>query len=73
VQFGNLTDVPMKNIQISYAWLDEQGRTRESKTSYRGPLKAREQGQIKLGIRLNNPNELNQRVRVTVTGATVAE
>lgn len=73
VQFGNLTDVPMKNIQISYAWLDEQGRTREGTTSYRGPLKAREQGQIKLGIRLNNPNELTQRVRVTVTSASVAE
>ena len=73
VQFGNLTDVPLENIQISYAWLDEQGRTREGTTSYRGPLKAREQGQIKLGIQLNNANELNQRIRVTVTGASVAQ
>jgi predicted Zn-dependent protease len=73
VQFGNMTSVPMENIQISYAWLDDQGRTREGRTSYRGPLKAREQGQIKLGIRLNDADELNQRVRVEVTGATVAE
>lgn len=73
VQFGNLTNVPMKNIQITYAWLDDQGRTQEGQTTYRGPLKAGEQGQIKLGIRLGNPNELNQRVRVAVTGASVAE
>lgn len=73
VQFGNMTTVPMKNIQISYAWLDEQGRTREETTTYRGPLKGQEQGQIKLGIRLGNPNELNQRVRVAVTSAKVAE
>jgi len=73
VQYGNLTNVPMKNIQISYAWLDDQGRTREDKTLIRGPLKGQEQGQVKLGIRLNNSSELNQRVRVAVTAAQVAE
>ena len=36
IRFGNLTRVPMKNIEISYAWLDEQGRTRQNKISYRG-------------------------------------
>lgn len=73
VQFANQTSVPMKNIEISYAWLDEKGQTREGKKTYRGPLPGGKQDQLKLGIRLGSPNELSQRVRVQVTGARVAE
>ena len=73
VQFANQTSVAMKNIEISYAWLDEQGKTREGTTTYRGPLKGGAQDQLKLGFRLANANELSQRVRVQVSNASVAK
>jgi len=70
---GNQTGVAMKNIVIRYSWLDDQGQTRESSTTYKGPLPGGKQDQIKLGIRLNDAAELSRRVRVQVTGARVAE
>jgi predicted Zn-dependent protease len=70
---GNQTGVAMKNIVIRYAWLDDQGQTRESSTTYKGPLPGGKQDQVKLGIRLNDAAELSRRVRVQVTGARVAE
>jgi hypothetical protein len=71
VQFGNLTQVPVKNIEISYAWLDQQGQTRQGKKTFRGTLGGGAQDQMKLGIRLDNAGELSRRVRAEVTGATV--
>ena len=73
IQFGNLTQVPMKNIEISYAWLDEQGQTRRGKTTYPGPLAGGQQDQIKLGLILSNASELNRRVHVEVSGASLAQ
>jgi len=73
VQFGNLTQVPMKNIEISFAWLDDQGRTREGRRTFRGPLAGGKQDQLKLGIQLADASELGRRVRVQVTGAMVAQ
>jgi predicted Zn-dependent protease len=73
VQFGNQTSVPIMNIEISYAWLDGQGQTRQGKKSYRGPLGSGQQDQIKLGISLDNPDELSRRVRVEVSAASIAE
>ena len=73
IRFGNLTRLPMKNIEISYAWLDEQGRTRQSKINYRGPLNSGEQDRIKTGIRLENASDLERRIRVQITAASVAE
>jgi predicted Zn-dependent protease len=73
IRFGNLTQVPMKNIEISYAWLDEQGQTRQRKLSYRGPLKGGEQDRVKTGIRLENASDLERRIRVQITAASVAE
>ena len=73
VQFGNLTRVSMKNIEISFAWLDDQGRTREGKKTYRKTLAAGAQDRLALGIRITDANELSRRVRVEVTGARVAE
>ncbi|MBT8049272.1 MAG: M48 family metalloprotease [Xanthomonadales bacterium] len=69
-QIGNLTGVPMRNIVISYAWLDTQGQTREGQKTYRGPLGAGKQDQVRLGFQLENAAELGRRVRVAVTGAT---
>jgi len=73
IRFGNLTDVSIKDIEISYAWLDEQGRTREATSHYRDTLKGGEQDRIRTGISLDNPSELEQRFRVRITGAKVAE
>jgi tetratricopeptide (TPR) repeat protein len=73
IRFGNLTRVPLKDIEISYAWLDEQGRTRQGKTSYRGPLKSGEQDRVKTGIRLQNASDLERRIRVQITAVSVAE
>jgi predicted Zn-dependent protease len=73
VQIGNLTNVPMKNIEISYAWLDEQGQTRYGKKKYRGTLGAGKQDQIKLGLKLGEASELSRRVQVEVTAASVAD
>jgi predicted Zn-dependent protease len=73
VQFGNLTQVPMKNIEISYAWLDEKGQTREGRKTYRGTLAGGKQDQLRLGIKLGDASELGRRVRVKVTGASVAQ
>jgi predicted Zn-dependent protease len=73
VQFANRSSVPLKNIEISYAWLDDQGQTRQGRKNYAGPLPAGAQDQLGLGIRLSGPNELGQRVRVQITGARVAE
>jgi tetratricopeptide (TPR) repeat protein len=73
VQFGNLTQVPMKNIEFSYAWLDEQGQTREGRKTYPGPLDGGKQDQFKLGLKLAGTTDLDRRVRVVVTGATVAQ
>jgi predicted Zn-dependent protease len=73
IQIGNLTSVPMKNIEISYAWLDDQGQTRQGAKTYRGPLGGGKQDQFKLGIELSNARELSRRVRVEVTAASVAE
>ena len=73
VQFANQTSVPIRNIKFRYAWLDEQGQTREGSKTFRGPLPGGEQDQMKLGIRLANSAELSQRVRVEVSSASVAE
>jgi predicted Zn-dependent protease len=72
-QFANQTPVALKDIEISYAWLDEQGQTRQGTQYHAGPLAGGKQAQISLGIRLTDPDELSRRVRVQVTGARVAE
>jgi predicted Zn-dependent protease len=73
VQFGNLTSVAVRDIEISYAWLDEQGQTRQGMRTYAGPLGAGEQAQLSLDIRLAAPAELDRRTRVQVTAARPAE
>ena len=73
VQFANRTAVPIEDIVIGFAWLDDQGRTRQGSRTFSGPLQAGAQDQLDLGIRLSNPGELNQRVRVQITAARVAD
>ncbi len=50
IQIGNLTQVPIENIVISYAWLDSQGQTRQNRKTYPGPLAGGAQDQMALGI-----------------------
>jgi predicted Zn-dependent protease len=71
--FANQSGLTLQNIEIGFAWLDDAGRTRSSKTLYRGPLPAGKQDTIRLGIQLNSAAELDQRVLVEVTGAQFAE
>jgi len=73
IRFGNLTRVLIKDIEISYVWLDEQGRTRQGKINYRGPLKGGEQDRVKTEIRLESASDLDRRIRVQITAASVAE
>ena len=72
-QFLNRTTVPVRDIEISYAWLDDAGQTRQGKRRFSGPLKGGEQNQLSLGIRIGNAEDLSRRVRVEVTAARVAE
>jgi hypothetical protein len=72
VQFGNLTQVTMKNIIFSYAWLDDQGQTRQGRKTYSGTLAGGQQDQMRLGFGLNNASELSRRVRVEVISANVS-
>jgi predicted Zn-dependent protease len=70
---GNRTSVSLRDIEVSYAWLDSQDQARSGKISYPGPLAGGEQDRLKLGIRLDNPRKLDQRVRVEITAARIAE
>ena len=73
VQFANRTQVPIKNIVLNIAWLDDQGQTRQARRSYRGPLAAGKQDQIKLNLKFRNQQELSSRIRVEVSAAEIAE
>ncbi len=73
VRFGNLTQVPLRNIVFSYAWLDDQGRTQRGEKTYAGPLGGGKQDQVMLGFSLNHAGELDRRVRVEVISATVSQ
>jgi predicted Zn-dependent protease len=73
IQFGNLTQVPIKNIEISYVWLDEQGQTHQGKKTYSGPLAGGKQDRFRLEFKVADASELSRRVRVEVTGAAAAQ
>lgn len=72
VQFGNLTTVSISNIVVSYAWLDEQGRTRRGTKTFRGTLDGGQQDQISLDFHVATAAELNRRVQAEITEASVA-
>ena len=70
---GNQTGTAIKNIEISYAWLDERNQTQTGKIVYPGPLPSGKQDSVRIGLRLNQASELSQRVRVEITSASIAE
>lgn len=73
VQLGNLTDVPLKNIEISIAWLDEGGQKRQARKVYRGPLNGGQQDRIRLDLKMPGVTDLSSRLRVQASSAAVAE
>jgi predicted Zn-dependent protease len=70
---GNLTPVPIGDIEVSYAWLDEMGQTRRGKVVYSGPLAGGQQDKVSLDIRLDDPRQLEKHVRVEITGGRVPD
>jgi predicted Zn-dependent protease len=70
---GNLTPVPLADIEVSYAWLDELNQTRKGQVLYSGPLAGGTQDKVKLDFQLDDPRTLEQRVRVEITAARVPD
>jgi predicted Zn-dependent protease len=70
---GNRTSVSVENLEISFAWLDDQGQTRQGRTTLRGPLGGGQQTQVSLGFRITGASDPSRRVRVEVTAARVAD
>jgi tetratricopeptide (TPR) repeat protein len=73
VQLGNRTDVPIRNIEISFAWLDEGGQTHQGKKVYKGPLGGGQQDRMRLDFKMPEVTDLGNRVKVQATSAVVAE
>lgn len=73
VQLGNRTDVPIRNIEISFAWLDEGGQTHQGKKVYSGPLGGGQQDRMRLDFKMPEVTDLGNRVKVQATSAVVAE
>jgi predicted Zn-dependent protease len=72
-QFLNRTQVAVRDVEISFAWLDQAGQTRRGSRVYRGPLQGGRQAELSLGIQIANPAELDRRVRVEITAARIAD
>ena len=73
VQVGNRTRSPLGNIEYRYAWIDDSGRTQQGSGAFSGVIEGGKWAQTPLRVRINSPADLNQRVRVEVTGATLVE
>ena len=72
-EFLNRTGVPVRDIEIAFMWLDDQGQTRQGSKTYTGPLNGGEQAQVALGVTLADPDDLSRRVRVQVASARIAK
>lgn len=73
VQLGNLTDVPLRNIEISFAWIDDGGRTHQGRKIFDGPLNGGQQDRLRLDLKMPAIKDLSSRVRVQASSAEVAE
>ena len=72
-QIGNLTPVPIADIEVSYAWLDASGQVQRGKRTFAGPLAGGAQDKVRLNVRLEDPRKLGQSVRVEITAARVPD
>ena len=73
VELGNLTEVPLSNIEISIAWLDDAGQQRQGKKIYRGPLGGGQQDRFRLDLKMPAVTDLGSRVRVQASSAIAAD
>jgi predicted Zn-dependent protease len=73
IQVGNRTRTPLRNIEYRYAWIDDSGRTHQGSGSITGVLEGGKRAQTQLQARINNPSDLDRRVRAEITGADLVE
>lgn len=73
VQLGNRSTLPLRDIELTYAWVNDSGQTRQDTVRYRGPLGGGQQDRVRLNLRLPLMQNLGQRFRVQATAAAVAE
>jgi hypothetical protein len=73
VELGNLTEIPLSNIEISITWLDDTGRQRQGKKMYRGPLGGGQQDRFRLDLKMPAGTDLARRVRVQASSAIAAD
>jgi predicted Zn-dependent protease len=68
----NNSPVTVKNITLKVEYIDANGKLREFTRTIDQPLEPGEQSATRTGIRdITDTNELDRRVRVTVTGAKI--
>jgi len=72
VEFGNRTNVPMTDIELSYAWLDSAGQSRRSAVRYTGTLAGGEVDRVQLNLQLSDAQSLQQQFKVEATAARLA-
>jgi predicted Zn-dependent protease len=72
-QFQNRSELTLSDVEITYVWVDQRGQTQQARKRYNGTLSPGEQGQIALGVTLDDPSTLERRVRVTVSGARIVD
>jgi hypothetical protein len=72
VQLGNRSSLPIRNIELTYAWVDVNGRSRQNSVVYRGPLTAGSQDRVRLDLQLPTDGSLANRFRVEATGGALA-
>jgi tetratricopeptide (TPR) repeat protein len=73
VELGNLTEVPLRNIEISIAWLDDAGQERHGNKIYKGPLGGGQQDRFRLDLKMPAVADLGSRVRVQASSAIAAD
>ena len=73
MQIGNSTNIALRNIEVGITWLDDSGQTRQGRRVYAGPLQGGKQDQVNLKLKLTGVTDLNQRIRLQVNAAELAE
>jgi len=71
IQVGNQTRTPLRNIDYSYAWIDDSGQTHQGTGRFEGTLEGGKWAQQSLDARISNPADVDRRARAEATGAQV--
>ena len=73
IQLGNQTRASLRDIEYSYAWIDDSGQTRQGSGRLEGILEGGKWAQEPLNARINDPADVSRRAKAEATGAKVAE